>query len=127
MLRQLYDGLRTPGQAIDLEPSAVVIGTDPTEWWQGPETLQLLTSTLEAAGPLDLVGSAPVTECDGNLGWVSDRPVVRLPDGTEVQVRVTGVARSIRSDWKWLQLHLSLGVDSALPPELVAITSRPHP
>lgn len=131
LLVRFYDALRE----ADVERltslfaaggETLFVGTDPSEWFTGDVGIHdELTNAVASAGGLALVQSEPTAFADGSTAWLSDRPWFLLPDETEIPVRVTGVAVQRDGDWRFVQLHLSLGVNSQLPPEVVAITSRP--
>ena len=46
----------------------------------------------------------------GSVGWVADRPVLVLPDGDEIPMRITVVFHLVRGHWKFVQMHLSSGI-----------------
>jgi hypothetical protein len=94
----------------------LVIGTDPREWWDEYESVM---STLKAqAGEMSRMGLRVKREHEieayeeGSIGWVADRPTFVLPDGSEIQLRTTGVFRERVDGWKLVQWHASLGVEN---------------
>jgi hypothetical protein len=44
--------------------------------------------------------------------WAADRPKFKLPDGTEVEVRVSLVARREGSEWRIVHWHASIGISN---------------
>lgn len=130
LLAEFYGTLRSPtgrrtvgGFASD--PDALFVGTDPWEWWSGGTAIRRrLAAVLRDTDGLDLIGADPRGFRDGNVAWVADRPLFVLPDGTQIPVRVTAVACQIDGRWQFVQAHLSLGMNSQLPPEVVALTSQ---
>ncbi len=91
--------------------ASLMIGTDPDEWWSGAETVNAaLKAQLDAMGGIDLVGGQPEGYSVGTVGWFADRPAFRLPDGSHVPVRLTGVAVLEGNAWKLAQTHVSVGV-----------------
>jgi ketosteroid isomerase-like protein len=89
------------------------IGTDPVEWWIGPEVVrtviaaqfQALASQGGQFRPSDAEAWAA-----GELGWIIDRPTVRLQDGREVQMRATIIYEREDGAWKMVHVHTSIGV-----------------
>jgi class 3 adenylate cyclase len=51
-------------------------------------------------------------ECfeEGSVGWCQDNPVVVMPDGSELESRMTLVMHVEGVSWKILQLHFSFGI-----------------
>jgi hypothetical protein len=132
LAQELYAALRSGDGAgvsklICVDDQVLVAGTDPTEWWEGFGIIDraLRISVSDMAG-YDLTGASPKAFTEGAVAWVSDSPRFQLPDGAVIPLRVTGVARNDGGAWRFLQLHMSLGVRSDLPPEVVAVVSRPR-
>ena len=89
----------------------LAIGTDPTEWWPGYATItSVFKAQLEEAGGFQVVADAPEAYRDGSIGWVAGRPTLKLPDGTEMPVRLTAVFQEEQDDWKIVQWHFSIGI-----------------
>ncbi len=88
------------------------IGTDPDEWWVGHATLHdnLKTQMAEMGGSITIVGSDPIAYAEGTVGWVADRPRLRMDDGTESPVRFTAVFHKEHDRWKLVEFHGSVGV-----------------
>lgn len=131
LLGTWYDRLRDPdGEAaadtFAADADTLFVGTDPAEWWTGDTAIcGKLSNVLHETGGLNLVQAEPRGFRLGNTAWVSDRPYFRLPDGSEIPVRVTATACRVGAQWRFVALHMSLGLNSHLPPEVIAITSRP--
>jgi len=131
LLAELYAGLREAkparaGTCFADDAEALFIGTDPAEWWVGaPAIRRNLRAMLRDTGGVDFASTEPRGLRAGNTAWVTDRPTFRLPDGMEIPVRVTATACRIEGEWRFVQAHISLGLNSHLPPEVIAITSRP--
>jgi len=89
---------------------AVMIGTDPSEWWAG------YASILDAVRPQvkALAGSVmegdPQAYVEGTVGWYADQVQWKLPNGSVLSARVTGVCTKEEGEWKFLQSHFSIGV-----------------
>jgi hypothetical protein len=131
LLVQFYDALREPRKDIAADlfaagPDALFVGTDPAEWFTGHASISdELGAMLDDTGGIDLIQTGPRAYRNGPTAWVADQPVFLLPDGAQVPVRVTATACETDGDWRFVQAHLSLGLNTHLPPEVVAITSRP--
>jgi SnoaL-like protein len=87
------------------------IGTDPDEWWSGPQLVQVWKEQIAALG-----GSMPITPgdleafADGDVGWIADRPTLDLGDGDPVAIRYTAVFVREDDEWKLVQSHGSIGL-----------------
>ena len=57
---------------------------------------------------------------EGSMGWVADRPRVVLPEGT-ISTRLTGVVRQEEGEWRFVHIHLSIGVPDEEVGELTSI------
>lgn len=91
----------------------LVIGTDPDEWWESHETLldalRVSLKQFRDAG-VHVVQGKPQVFVEGSVGWIADRPIFHLPDGTEMESRVTAVVRRQDGVWKFVQQHFSYAV-----------------
>lgn len=88
------------------------IGTDPEEWWtDGAVVAAFRTQVPEmhSAG-MRLRSGEVAAYSEGSVGWVADRPVLHLPDGSAVPMRLTAVWHRDGDAWKMVQFHLSVGV-----------------
>jgi ketosteroid isomerase-like protein len=96
---------------LSASESAVTIGTDPAEWWEGAAIRDRWLAQL-AAG----MGEARMTATrlrafeEGDVGWVADAPTVVLPGGTTLTLRTTAVFHREDGDWHMVQGHTSIGV-----------------
>ncbi|MDE3091178.1 MAG: nuclear transport factor 2 family protein [Chloroflexota bacterium] len=96
---------------ISREDGAIVIGTDPNEWWEGYATIiPTYKKQLEEMAGFAIVGGNPQAYSEGTVGWAADRAKFRLPNGAEVPFRMTSVFRREDGEWKLLQQHVSVGV-----------------
>ena len=87
------------------------IGTDPNEWYADYKTLtEVFSAQLEELGGASIHACALQGYIEGTVGWFEDRPIIRLPDGTEISSRSTGVCHQENGEWKIVQWHVSLGV-----------------
>jgi ketosteroid isomerase-like protein len=113
-VNELYDALQSGDIdtfASRLTDDAVVIGTDPDEWWQGRQAIaQAFGAQSEAmeggfnVEPGDIVGYAL-----GDVGWFSARSAFVVEQG-KVPFRHTGVLVRDGGGWKTAQSHVSIGV-----------------
>lgn len=93
------------------EEGVVAIGTDPEEWWRGYATIsRVFRSQLQQMEGIRIVADTPLAYSDGPVGWVAGRPLLKLPDGTETQVRLTAIFQKEQDGWRIVQWHFSMGV-----------------
>jgi len=98
-------------QRFSEQEGVLAIGTDPTEWWSGYATItRVFKAQLEEIGEVQVLADSPQAYSDGSVGWAAGQPTVRLPDGTEVPVRLTAVFRKEQHEWKIVQWHFSAGI-----------------
>jgi SnoaL-like domain len=89
------------------------IGTDPEEWWAGGRLLEVWKEQIEAlGGSMPLAAGDPEAYSEGSVGWVADRPTLKMPGAGEVPLRFTAVFHRENGDWKIVQSHGSLGVSN---------------
>ena len=92
----------------------LAIGSDPEEWWEGYAAItRVFKSQLKELGGLRVLADVPKAYGDGSVGWVAGRPVLELPDGTQMPVRLTAVFQKEQEGWKIVQWHFSMGVSNA--------------
>ena len=97
---------------ISKDEDVSVIGTDPNEWWMGHDsTVQALRSQSGDVGSSASMATGSKAEAyvEGDFGWVTDQPVLRLPGG-EIPFRVTMLFHREDGVWRVLQSHASFGV-----------------
>jgi ketosteroid isomerase-like protein len=96
-------------------PEALVIGTDDTEWWIGPQQVidkfgrQLAQQPELTFEPGDVQA---LEDEGGRVGCFADRVTIRGAGDGAVTARLTGVAVRGEDGWKLLQSHLSVGADA---------------
>lgn len=89
----------------------LIIGSDPNEWWTGYDTiLRVFKAQVGEMGGISCLPGDPQAYSMGDVGWVADRPKFRLPDGTEIPLRMTLVFVKEDGEWKVTQQHISIGV-----------------
>jgi hypothetical protein len=91
----------------------LMIGTDPNEWWADYETIiRVNEAQINEMGGIPVEAGDPQAYSEGDVGWVADQGKFKLPDGSEIPLRVTGVFLKENGDWKLVQIHASIGVSN---------------
>ena len=100
-------------RSFSQKDGVIAIGTDPTEWWTGYETItRVFKAQLKDMGGFEVLADTPQAYCDGSIGWVAGQPTLRLPDGAAMPVRLTAVFQKEQDGWKIVQWHFSIGVSN---------------
>jgi class 3 adenylate cyclase len=116
-LRAFLLRLYAAWNALDIEafeemfstaPHLLLVGTDPDEWWSGPDGVKLFSTQLREMAGFTIEPGEPTAYCCGNLGWIADQPFLRLANGVEFTARVTAVVMIERGHWRVVQWHFSL-------------------
>jgi class 3 adenylate cyclase len=97
------------------EPGIVHIGTDPDEWLSTYEaTVVIFEAQLGEfdAGAATYEPGEVEAYSEGTVGWAAFRPTLVLPDGTTAALRGTAVLHLDRGVWRFVQTHLSAGVEN---------------
>jgi len=98
-------------QTFSQQDGVLAIGTDPTEWWSGYETITgVFKAQLKEMGGFQILADTPLAYRDGSIGWVAGQPTLKLPDGTEMSGRLTAVFQEEQDGWKIVQWHFSFGI-----------------
>jgi ketosteroid isomerase-like protein len=94
------------------QPGVLQIGTDPSEWWRGWETISRVWREQIAAlgGSMPLVANDVEAWEEGTVGWAAAQGAVQIPEQPELPMRFTAVFRREDGAWKVVQGHGSLGV-----------------
>jgi hypothetical protein len=100
---------------LSQEAGVLVIGSDPTEWWDGYSAIlkALRPQDGGVGGSASFTGSDPRAYSEGTVGWFADRFTWRLPDGREIPMRITGVCNREAGEWKMVQSHASVGIPNS--------------
>jgi hypothetical protein len=98
-------------QMASREPGLVFIGTDPDEWFEDVASVRRMLEAQAGAGVTVVSGDIRAFR-EGSIGWIADRGMFRLADGTEVPFRLTAVFREEDGAWKLVQEHASFGVSN---------------
>ena len=78
-------------------------GSDPNEWFEGEQVAGVLKQEMQA-GDVTVSSTGEVDAfVEGNVGWVSSRPVWFLEDGTEIPTRSTAIFHREDGEWKMAQ------------------------
>lgn len=96
------------------QSGVLAIGSDSNEWWEGYETIvRLHKAQLQEMGGIQIKAGQLNAFVEGTVGWVSDRPTLRLTNGQEMTFRMTTVFHKEDGEWKIVQNHVSIGVSNA--------------
>jgi hypothetical protein len=99
---------------ISRHDGIVVIGTDPDEWWtDSAKVIAVFQAQIrEQGGGIPIAAGRINAYGEGDVGWFDDRSLFKLPDGLEIPFRHSGVLRKEDGEWKFVQLHASIGVSN---------------
>jgi hypothetical protein len=89
----------------------VIIGTAPDEWWENADdALSAMRAQMtNSEGSVDLIAGDVHAYEHQDVGWVADRPQLRVGD-TDVECRQTSVFVRENGSWRLVQQHFSIGV-----------------
>ena len=91
-------------------PESVFIGTDPDEWWRGPEEI---SGAFAGGSDAESSDGARLHDVEaheeGPVGWMVSRGSFS-DGGVLVPYRCTAVLHRERGGWKVVQSHVSIGV-----------------
>jgi class 3 adenylate cyclase len=115
------------------------IGSDPGEWWHGPDGVAAYLAHVDELPPyqLELDTGEVVAYACGDTGWAVGRVLVRFEDGTEFYLRTSSVYVIERGHWRAAHWHSSIGIrnedaigvtltTSIERTELAVRAARPH-
>ena len=88
-----------------------LIGSDPNDWFEGASGRSLETRDAGRRRNGLLHGEVNAF-VEGNVDWVSSRPVWTLEDGTEIPTRSIAIFSMEDGEWKMVQGHKSVGVSN---------------
>ncbi|MEW5991511.1 MAG: nuclear transport factor 2 family protein [Chloroflexota bacterium] len=104
----IYDvlvGKPGPHDFVLDDPQVHGIGSDPSEWWDGPRLGEILTEQGAALAGAEILGADPQAFAEHGVGWAYDRFVYRTPDGVETPFRVTAAFVRRGNAWKLVLWH----------------------
>ena len=100
-------------EILSHDPSLLTIGTDPDEWIMGFDAIApIYRAQIGAVGGVKIEPGHIMAFSAGDVGWVADRPLITLPDGTTIPMRTTLVFQREHGAWKLVQQHNSVGVSN---------------
>ncbi len=82
----------------------LVIGTDENEWIEG----DAVQAIWEAQADIEIDVDDLRCYEEGSVSWMAGRITFKLPDGTNLPARITGVAHRENGEWKIVQSHASV-------------------
>jgi class 3 adenylate cyclase len=88
---------------------ALTVGTDPAEWWHGPETRAVWGQQLAELNGMPVTWDEIEAWEEGTVGWAAARLSFVLPDQTFAG-RSSYVLHLERGEWKLVQIHWSIGI-----------------
>src|SRR6266511_2525217 len=88
-------------------PGALMIGTDPEEWFHGAEARAIWARQLEELDSFSVVGTEIEAWEEGTVGWASVKEKISW-DHQEAEARATYVFHLERGEWKAVQIHWSM-------------------
>ncbi|MBX7254096.1 MAG: nuclear transport factor 2 family protein [Candidatus Promineofilum sp.] len=90
-----------------------LVGTDPTEWLEGPRVAEFLREEVKAlGGVVKITIGETEAYCEGSVGWGMASPILTLPNGRQIAPRWSAVFHLEDDHWKLVQLHTSVGIDN---------------
>jgi hypothetical protein len=116
LTRKLYEAVSSADvtffeRHLSRGESCVVIGTAPDEWWDdhGGALASIRKQMATAGAAVQLTPGAVRAYRAGDVGWVADRPTLRL-GGIGAACRHTSVFLLEDGEWRIVQHHFSIGV-----------------
>jgi hypothetical protein len=88
-------------------------GSDPEEWFDGEAAATFLKRELQGSGGNVRTLDDLEAFSEGTVGWGMARFTIAFPDGSSVSPRWSAVFHREDDDWKFVQLHASVGVSNA--------------
>jgi ketosteroid isomerase-like protein len=113
---RLYDAMSS-GDADAVERyysqqnGSLFIGTAGAEFWTDPAQHNAdVRPYFDAShGRTRVIAGEPHAVTEGTVGWVVDRPTLRLADGTQFHVRLTVIWHLEAEGWRVAHTHTSVG------------------
>ena len=118
LTQQLYSAVSRADAAfferyLSRAESCVVIGTAPDEWWEDyAAALDPIRKQMASVGDsVELLAGDVRAYREGAVGWVADRPTLKLGSVTAL-CRHTSVFMRKGDEWRIVQHHFSIGVEN---------------
>jgi adenylate cyclase len=94
---------------ISEHPGLLAIGTDPGEWWHGPERA-VWRRQIEESGGFPIAWDEIEAWEEGSVGWAGMKMSIRSMSDAEAssEVRATYVLHLERGEWKIVQVHWAI-------------------
>ena len=87
-------------------PGALIIGTDPAEWWRANETRAVWGRQIEELGTFPVTADEITAWEEGSVGWASVKETIAW-EGKTVEARASYVLHLERGEWKVVHVHWS--------------------
>ncbi len=94
-------------ERLSQHAGALTIGTDPDEWWHGPETRAVWRRQLEELGGMPVTWEEIEAWEEGTVGWAASKLTIEGPDESYAG-RSTYVLHLELGEWKLVQVHWSI-------------------
>jgi len=91
-------------------PGCMHIGSDPNEWWTKQELVDGIRQAMGSGGQVRAENTETIVHSLGDVAWTEGRGRFINTDGSEREVRITGVYVREGGEWRAAQSHASLGV-----------------
>jgi hypothetical protein len=95
---------------ISRQKGTRLVGSDPDEWFEGAAAAEFLKKELQGSGGSVRSLSDLEAFSEGTVGWGTTRFTLTFPDGRSVSPRWSAVFHREDGEWKFVQLHASMGV-----------------
>lgn len=106
---QSYRDIKSIDNLLSRQKGVMALDADPNEWWEGYDIIYgVLKLHLQEEGSITVRPGDLNAFVEGTAGWVADNPIVVLPTGQEIPIRVTSVFRQEEGTWKIVRHHVSI-------------------
>ena len=90
-------------------PDMRYVGTDPEEWWSGPDMVDAYPTFVEGWPPHHNENLELEAYQQGSVGWVAARSTLFVKDARPTSFRFTAVLVLESGIWRIVQVHRSMG------------------
>jgi class 3 adenylate cyclase/ketosteroid isomerase-like protein len=106
--RAIAEGDEECLERLSEHDGTLIVGTDPAEWWRGPETRAVWGRQIEELRGVFSVRADEIEAWEeGSVGWAALKETISV-EGRTLEARATYVLRLEHGDWKVVQAHWSL-------------------